>query len=57
MGIHLARIELRLAVARFFRTFPHAKVSTREGFTDDDMYQMLFFLAPPKGKRCLIECV
>ncbi|PSR97613.1 cytochrome protein [Coniella lustricola] len=56
MGLHLARIELRLGIARFFRAFPHAKVSTREGFSDQDMVQMLFFLGPPKGKRCLIEC-
>ncbi|KAF3760962.1 cytochrome P450 [Cryphonectria parasitica EP155] len=56
LGLHLARLELRLATARFFRAFPNAERSTREGMTDDDMQQMLYFLAPPKGKRCLIEC-
>lgn len=56
IGLHLARTELRLATARFFRTFPDAKVSTLEGMKDSDMEQMLFFLASPKGKRCLIEC-
>ncbi|KAJ4396222.1 hypothetical protein N0V93_000441 [Gnomoniopsis smithogilvyi] len=56
IGMHLARLEMRLATARFFRAFPQAKVSNREGMCDDDMEQTLFFLGPPKGKRCLVEC-
>ncbi|KAH7016446.1 cytochrome protein [Microdochium trichocladiopsis] len=55
VGIHLAYIEIRLGVARFFREFPHAKISTREGMSDDDMKEVVFFLLSPKGKRCLIE--
>lgn len=56
LGLHLARLELRLASARFFRAFPNAKVSALEGMCDGDMEQITYFLAPPKGKRCLIEC-
>lgn len=56
IGIHLARLELRLATARFFLAFPHAQMSTLEGMSDEDMEQVLFFLAPPKGKRCLVDC-
>ncbi|KAJ4418349.1 hypothetical protein N0V82_005630 [Gnomoniopsis sp. IMI 355080] len=56
IGIHLARLEMRLATARFFRSFPNAKISTKEGMCDDDMEQVLFFLGPPKGRRCLVEC-
>lgn len=56
LGLHLARMELRLGTAHFFRTFPNAKVSALEGMSDDDMEQVTYFLAPPKNKRCLIEC-
>lgn len=49
-------MELRLGVAHFFRTFPNSKMSALEGMTDDDMEQTTYFLAPPKNKRCLIEC-
>ncbi|KUI73017.1 hypothetical protein VM1G_08319 [Cytospora mali] len=55
IGIHLARLELRLGTARFFRMYPNAKISTLEGMSDDDMEQQLSFLAPPKTKRCLVE--
>lgn len=53
--MHLARMELRLATAHFFRRFPSPKVSLKEGFTDDDMYQHMYFLVSPKGHRCLID--
>jgi hypothetical protein len=53
--LHLAQIELRLATARFFSEFPDAKVSTRGGFSDNDMTQRAYFLLSPLGKRCLIE--
>lgn len=56
IGLHLARLELRLATARFFRAFPNAKVSTLEGMCDEVMEQVPLFLSPPKGKRCMIEC-
>ncbi|CAJ2504798.1 Uu.00g121920.m01.CDS01 [Anthostomella pinea] len=55
LGIHLARMELRLAAARFFKTFPNARVSTAEGFCDEDMEPEMFFLLSPKSKRCLVE--
>jgi len=55
IGMHLARIELRLATALFFRRFPEARVSTKEGMNDDDMIMKCFFLMAPSGHRCLIE--
>ncbi|OLN96955.1 putative sterigmatocystin biosynthesis P450 monooxygenase STCB-like protein 7 [Colletotrichum chlorophyti] len=57
LGLHLARMELRLGAARFFRTFPGAKVSQLERMSDDDMVPLTYFLLNPKGKRCLIETV
>jgi len=48
-------MELRLATALFFRTFPRARVSTAEGMSDDDMKMLIYFLVIPKGKRCLID--
>lgn len=55
IGMHLARAELRLAAARFFSTFPEAKVSTREDMGSGDMDQIAYFLMSPRGKRCLVE--
>ncbi|OAQ70277.1 cytochrome P450 [Pochonia chlamydosporia 170] len=55
IGLHLAYIELRLATARFFQEFPTAYVSKREGMSDEDMAETIYFLMSPKGKRCLIE--
>ncbi|RYO94883.1 hypothetical protein DL766_004673 [Monosporascus sp. MC13-8B] len=55
LGLHLAYIELRLATARFFRTFPNATVSSIEGMSDEDMKQDLYFIMSPKGHRCLIQ--
>lgn len=55
IGMHLAKIELRLGVARFFKAFPNAKVSTLEGMTEEDMTPGLFFLSAPQGHRCLID--
>ncbi|KAJ5548037.1 hypothetical protein N7513_005271 [Penicillium frequentans] len=55
IGIHLARIELRLATALFFRRFPQAKVSSSEGMSSDDMVMTAFFLMAPQGHRCLVE--
>ncbi|KAL1966540.1 hypothetical protein VTN77DRAFT_4462 [Rasamsonia byssochlamydoides] len=54
LGMHLARIELRLATALFFRTFLHATVSAMTD-EDDDMKPKMFFLLSPKGHRCLIQ--
>ncbi|KAK7178225.1 sterigmatocystin biosynthesis P450 monooxygenase STCB-like protein 7 [Paraphaeosphaeria sporulosa] len=55
IGLHLAQLELRIATAKFFRTFPNAKVSTLDGFKDADMEQFINFISYPKGKRCLIQ--
>ncbi|KAI1135802.1 cytochrome P450 [Hypoxylon sp. FL0543] len=55
LGLHLAKMELRLATARFFTRFPNAKPSQLEGFTDDDMEPALYFLVSPKKQRCLID--
>ncbi|UKZ56894.1 hypothetical protein TrVGV298_010740 [Trichoderma virens] len=55
IGLHLARIELRYATARFFLTYPEAKVSTLEGFSDEDMVPKVFFFEEPTAKRCLIQ--
>lgn len=55
IGIHLARIELRLATALFFRRFPQARISHSEGMSSDDMIMKAFFLMAPQGHRCLVE--
>ncbi|OAA77185.1 Cytochrome P450 [Akanthomyces lecanii RCEF 1005] len=55
IGQHLAQTELRMGTARFFLTFPNARVSTREGMSDEDMIESSYFIMSPKGHRCLIE--
>jgi hypothetical protein len=55
IGMHLARAELRLSTARFFRKFPKATISTKEGMTVEDMDQIAYFLMSPKGKRCIVQ--
>jgi hypothetical protein len=55
IGLHLARIELRLGAALFFRKFPYAHPSTKEGMSEEDMVMKSFFLMAPQGHRCLIE--
>ncbi|PLB46575.1 cytochrome P450 [Aspergillus steynii IBT 23096] len=55
LGLHLAVREIRLGAAHFFRTFPGAKVSSREGMSDADMEQVCYFIMSPAGKRCLLE--
>lgn len=55
IGIALARMEMRLAVAHFFRRYPHARMSDKEGMTDDDMEPKMYFLVSPKGHRCLVQ--
>ncbi|KAJ6437577.1 hypothetical protein O9K51_09783 [Purpureocillium lavendulum] len=54
-GQHLARIELRLATARFFLAFPEVRMSSLEGMCDDDMEPVVQLFLTPKGKRCLLE--
>lgn len=55
IGLHLARIELRLGSAMFFREFPNAQRSDKEGMSKKDMEMQSFLLMAPKGHRCLIE--
>ncbi|KAK3335945.1 cytochrome P450 [Cercophora scortea] len=55
IGLHLARMELRLASTLFFRNFPHAKVSSKQNMSSADMVPTIFFILFPQGKRCLIE--
>ncbi|KAK8073248.1 Cytochrome P450 monooxygenase [Apiospora phragmitis] len=55
LGLHLARLEIRLAAARFFHRFPNVEISTLEGMSDEDMEAQWFFVLTPKGKRCLIQ--
>ncbi|CAG8893492.1 unnamed protein product [Penicillium egyptiacum] len=55
LGIHLARMELRLATALFFRALPNARPSTKEGMTANEMEMQSFFLMAPQGHRCIIE--
>ena len=53
--MHFAQLELRHALARFYRTFD---VGVRpyygEGFEHSEMEPASLFLMPPKGKRCLV---
>ncbi|KAI4866801.1 cytochrome P450 [Hypoxylon rubiginosum] len=55
IGLNLARMELRLCTALFFRAFPTAKLSTKFGMSDSEMEPQINFLVMPKGHRCLIE--
>ncbi|PNY23763.1 sterigmatocystin biosynthesis P450 monooxygenase [Tolypocladium capitatum] len=55
IGMHLALIELRLAVARFFLAFPEARMSSAEGMCDEDMEPSVYFLQVPSGGRCLVQ--
>ncbi|KAK5713702.1 hypothetical protein LTR17_017545 [Elasticomyces elasticus] len=55
IGMHFAQLELRYALAHFYRTFAVGmKPAFVEGFTEEDMLQLSYFLCPPKGKRCLV---
>lgn len=53
--MHITCIELRLATAMFFRDFPNARLSQKEGVSEEDMAMKSFFLMAPQGHRCLIE--
>ncbi|CAI7597370.1 unnamed protein product [Penicillium crustosum] len=55
IGLHLARMELRLGSVLFFREFPNAQRSDKEEMSAKDMEMQSFFLMAPKGHRCLIE--
>ncbi|KAI1852249.1 hypothetical protein JX266_002427 [Neoarthrinium moseri] len=55
IGLHLARMQLRLGTARFFHTFPRAEVSGLEKMSDEEMTPKLYFLIRPQQNRCLIR--
>lgn len=55
IGLHLAYLEMRMAIALFFRAFPNATVSNLEGMNDEDMRPLVYFLMSPMGQRCLIQ--
>lgn len=50
LGIHLARMELRLAAALFFREMKGAKLAP--SMTDKVMDIENYFLIAPRGHRC-----
>ncbi|KAL4925170.1 cytochrome P450 [Aspergillus undulatus] len=54
LGMHLAKMEMRLAVARFYAAFGDA-LKVDEGMKDNEMDQVGWFLGAPKGKRCLLR--
>jgi cytochrome P450 len=50
LGIHLARMEMRLAAAAFFRNCPEARLGPSA--TDESMEFENFFLVAPRSHRC-----
>ena len=50
LGLHLAKHELRMATAMFFRAFPNARVTS----TDAEMDMRMYFLSAPDGKKCMV---
>lgn len=63
IGLHLAMMELRLALVQFLRGFPDGfevadgagKSTKLLGMSDADMVAKTFFLSTPRGERCLIR--
>ncbi|KAK0617757.1 cytochrome P450 [Immersiella caudata] len=55
IGIHLAKMELRLATALFFRECKGIKIS--KDMTEDMMVQRMKFFTYPKANRCNITLV
>jgi cytochrome P450 len=53
VGIHLARMEMRYAVAFFFRECRGARLGSKT--TKESMEFENFFLIAPKGHACWIE--
>ena len=52
LGIHMARAELRLGAAAFFRECPGARLSPSA--TEKCMEMVNFFLIAPAGHKCEI---
>ncbi|KAG9257164.1 cytochrome P450 [Emericellopsis atlantica] len=55
LGLNLAWMELRMATAKFFLSFPDATVSGKVGMSDGSMHAKIFFLVKPSGGQCLVE--
>lgn len=55
IGMHLAKIEIRMGAALFFKKFPNAHMSTRDGMTLEEMNPLMYFMATPRGMRCLVD--
>lgn len=53
--MHLAKIEIRMGAALFFKKFPNARISTSDGMSRDEMDPLMFFMATPRKLRCLID--
>lgn len=56
LGLHLARLELRMTIAHFYRAFPTG-VRLADGMTDGDMEMENYFLIQPKARRCMVARV
>ncbi|KXT01902.1 hypothetical protein AC579_1614 [Pseudocercospora musae] len=55
IGQHFAMLEMRHALANFYRTFDRGmRPAWVYGFTSDDMKPVSFFVTAPKGHRCLL---
>ncbi|KAK5107264.1 hypothetical protein LTR62_001580 [Meristemomyces frigidus] len=55
VGMHFAKLELRHALANFYRTFEvGVKPAYVQGFSDWEMEPLSWFLEPPRGNRCLV---
>ncbi|ESZ94909.1 hypothetical protein SBOR_4701 [Sclerotinia borealis F-4128] len=52
LGIHLARTEMWLALALFFRQCKGARIAASQ--SEDGMEMKNFFSISPKGKKCMI---
>ncbi|KAJ8063434.1 hypothetical protein OCU04_008653 [Sclerotinia nivalis] len=52
LGIHLARMEMRLALALFFRECKGARIALSQD--EEGMAIKNYFLIEPKGKKCMI---
>ncbi|KAK3698917.1 hypothetical protein LTR37_016704 [Vermiconidia calcicola] len=54
-GMHLAQLELRHALATYYRTFDAGvKPAPAEGFSEKDMRPASHFLIQPRGQWCLV---
>ncbi|RYN89562.1 hypothetical protein AA0120_g6246 [Alternaria tenuissima] len=56
IGAHFAQLELRHALANFYRTFTKGvTASSARSFSKAEMEVDTYFMTLPKGKRCVIE--